>query len=69
MWKGLIYIEGDYTVVGTPSIIGAIIVKGVTDYCFSGGDPTILYSSEAIKEMISMYAGYIKVGWKETSGL
>jgi hypothetical protein len=68
-WKGLIYCDGDYTIDGTVSIIGAVIVRGHSDYAFSGGNPCILYSSEAISETISKYVGYIKIGWKETSGL
>jgi hypothetical protein len=69
MWKGLIYVEGDYKITGTPSIIGAVLVRGHSEYAFSGGNPCILYSSEAIAETVSKAAGYIRVGWKETSGL
>jgi hypothetical protein len=68
-YKGLIYVEGDYRLLGTASIIGSVIVKGVTEYAFTGGDPCILYSSEAINEGISKHLGYVKIGWKETTGL
>jgi hypothetical protein len=68
MWKGLIYVEGDYSITGTPSVVGAIIVKGVSEYAFSGGNPCILYSSEAINESIAKHVGYIRIGWKEVSG-
>jgi hypothetical protein len=68
-WKGLIYVEGDYTITGTPSIIGAVVVRGRSDYCFSGGNPGILFSSEAIYYTRSQHLHYVRVGWKETSGL
>jgi hypothetical protein len=68
-WKGLVYVEGDYRLLGTASIIGSVIVKGVSEYAFTGGNPCILYSSEAITEGISKHTGYIKLGWKETTGL
>ncbi len=68
-WKGLVYVEGDYRLLGTASIIGAVIVKGVSEYAFTGGNPCILYSSEAITGGLSRHTGYMKIGWKETSGL
>jgi hypothetical protein len=68
-WKGLIYVEGDYKITGTPSIIGAVIVKGRSEYAFSGGNPGILFSSEAIDYYIRQHLGYIRIGWKETSGV
>ena len=68
-WKGLVYVEGDYRLLGTASIIGSVIVKGVSEYAFTGGNPCILYSSEAINDGISKHTGYIRLGWKETTGL
>jgi hypothetical protein len=68
-WTGLIYVEGDYRLLGTASIVGSVIVKGVSEYAFTGGNPCILYCSEAIGEGISRYLGYVSIGWKETSGL
>ncbi len=68
-WRGLIYIEGDYRVVGTVSVIGAIMVKGVSEYCFSGGNPGILFSSEALDFYLRQHLHYVKIAWKETSGL
>lgn len=67
-WRGLIYVEGDYSITGTPSVIGAIVVKGVSEYAFSGGNPCILYSSEAISYYLTQALGYVKTGWKETGG-
>jgi hypothetical protein len=69
MWKGLIYVEGDYRLLGTASIIGSVIVRGVSEYAFTGGNPCILYCSEAISDGLSRHTGYIKLGWKETTGL
>jgi hypothetical protein len=68
MWRGLIYCEGDVSIVGTPSIIGAILVRGRSDYAFSGGNPCILFSSEALDYYLRQSMHYIKIGWKETSG-
>jgi hypothetical protein len=67
-WRGLIYVEGDYTIVGTPSIIGAVMVRGASDWAFSGGNPCILFSSEALDYYLRQSLHYIKIGWKETSG-
>jgi hypothetical protein len=67
-FKGLIYVEGDFKLTGTPWILGAVIVKGVSEYAFTGGDPAILYSSEAIAYYLQRHLGYIKIGWKETGG-
>jgi hypothetical protein len=69
MWKGLVYIEGNYTIVGTPSIIGAVIVRGVSAWAFSGGNPCILFSSEALDYYLRQHLKYVKIGWKETGGL
>jgi hypothetical protein len=67
-FKGLIYVDGDFKLTGTPWILGAVIVKGVSEYAFTGGDPAILYSSEAIAYYLQRHLGYIKIGWKETGG-
>jgi hypothetical protein len=69
VWRGLIYIEGDFKIVGTVSVIGAVIVKGVSEYCFSGGDPSILFSSEALDYYLRQHLDYVKIAWKETGGL
>jgi hypothetical protein len=68
-WRGLVYVEGDFRITGTPSIIGACMVKGVSEYCFSGGDPCILYSSEALDYFLRQHLDYVKLGWKEIGGL
>jgi hypothetical protein len=68
-YTGLVYVEGDYRLLGTASILGSVIVKGVSEYAFTGGNPCILYCSEAISGGLSRHLGYIKIGWKEISGL
>jgi hypothetical protein len=68
-WRGLVYVEGNYSITGTPSIIGAVMVKGVSTYCFSGGNPCILFSSEALDYYLRQHLHYVKIGWKETGGL
>ena len=68
-WRGLVYIEGDYKIAGTPSVIGAVMVKGISEYCFSGGNPCILFSSEALDYYLRQYLDYVKLGWKEVGGL
>jgi hypothetical protein len=68
-WRGLIYVEGDFVMSGTPSVIGAVVVKGVSTWAFTGGDPCILYSSEALNYYLRQSLHYVKIGWKETGGL
>ena len=68
-WRGLVYVEGDYVMTGTPSIIGAVVVRGISTWAFSGGDPCILYSSEALDYYLRQSLHYVKIGWKETGGL
>jgi hypothetical protein len=69
IYRGLVYVEGDFKITGTPWVLGAVVVRGISDYAFTGGNPAILYSSEAIEHYLSQHLDYIKLGWKETSGL
>jgi hypothetical protein len=66
-WKGLVYVEGDFKITGTPWVLGAVVVKGVSAYAFSGGDPTILFSSEAVEYFIRQHLKYVEIGWKEVA--
>ena len=70
-WKGLIYVEGDLKLTGTAWILGAVVVRGVSEYSadFSHGTPTVLYSSEALAYYLSQHLKFIKIAWKETGGL
>lgn len=70
-WKGLVYVEGDLKMTGTIWILGAVVVRGVSEYGadWSHGTPTVLYSSEALQYYLSQHLKFVKVGWKETGGL
>jgi hypothetical protein len=69
IFKGLIYVEGDFSITGTIWVLGAVVVRGRSEYAFSGGSPTILFSSEALNYYLAQSLDYIRLGWKETSGL
>jgi hypothetical protein len=64
-WKGLIYVEGDFTITGTPWILGGVMVRGHSDYAFSGGSPAILYSSEMMRIALERAFDYVVLSWKE----
>jgi len=65
VWRGLIYVEGDYSISGTPWILGGIMVRGHSDYAFSGGSPAILYSLDAIRLALESSFDYVVLSWKE----
>ncbi len=69
VWRGLVYIEGDFKMTGTVWVLGAVVVKGESDWAFTGGNPAILYSSEAISYYLTQHLNYVRIGWKETTGL
>jgi PilX N-terminal len=64
-YKGLIYVEGDLSITGTPWILGGVIVRGHSNYAFSGGSPAILYSSEMIRLALEASFNYVVLSWKE----
>jgi Tfp pilus assembly protein PilX len=65
VWKGLIYVEGNFTITGTPWILGGVLVRGRSDYAFSGGAPAILYSSEMMRIALERAFDYVVLSWKE----
>ena len=65
VYKGLIYVEGDLKITGTPWILGGVMVRGRSDYAFSGGSPAILYSSEMIRLALESAFDYVVLSWKE----
>ncbi|MGQ9810133.1 MAG: hypothetical protein ACUVQ7_02175 [bacterium] len=69
IWRGLVYVEGDFRMTGTVWILGAVVVKGESEWAFSGGNPAILYSRDAISYYLSQHLEYKRIGWKEISGL
>ena len=64
-WRGLIYVEGDLKITGTPWILGGVIARGSTQWAFSGGNPGILYSNEAIRFAMETAFSFVILSWKE----
>jgi Tfp pilus assembly protein PilX len=64
-WKGLIYVEGDFKINGSAWVLGSIIVKGQTSLTANGG-MTLLYSRDAIEQMLTKYGGqFVTLSWRE----
>lgn len=64
-YRGLIYCEGDLKFNGDAWVLGAIVVKGVSQLKNNGG-ATLLYSYDSIQQNISKYAGaFVTLSWKE----
>ena len=64
-YTGLIYVEGDLKLNGQAWILGGMVVRGITTIKMNGG-ATILYSSEAISQKLSQYAGqFTTISWRE----
>src|SRR4030095_3478737 len=53
-FKGLIYVEGDLDINGNAWVLGAVVVQGKTEIKSNGG-MTILYSSDAITQVLTKY--------------
>ena len=64
-FKGLIYVDGDVMISGTFWGLGAIVVRGVTDYNTNAGNAALLYSSEAISTYLGQYMPMIVLSWRE----
>jgi len=65
VYKGLIYVEGDLSITGTPWILGAVMVRGRSDYAFSGGAPAVLYSKDMIRIALESALDFVVLSWKE----
>jgi hypothetical protein len=64
-YKGLIFVEGDFDINGNAWVLGSIVVKGKTNIKSNGG-MTLLYSTEAISQMLSKYGGQVvTLNWRE----
>ena len=64
-YKGLIYVEGDFKINGNCWILGAIVVNGTTEITANGG-MTLLFSKDAIEQMITKYGGqFVTLSWRE----
>ena len=65
-YRGLIYVEGDLLLTGNPWLLGSIIVEGDIDIVNSGvGNAQVLYSKDAIQQMIGQYMPMIVLSWRE----
>ncbi len=65
IFTGLIYVEGDVHFTGTPWILGSMIVRGTSDFNFSAGNAAVLYSKDAITNVLSGIMPCIVLSWRE----
>ncbi len=65
IFTGLIYVEGDVHFTGTPWILGSMIVRGTSDFNFSAGNTAVLYSKDAITNVLSGIMPCIVLSWRE----
>jgi Tfp pilus assembly protein PilX len=64
-YKGLIYVEGDITVNGNAWVLGGIVARGRTKIKINGNF-TVLYSSDAITQMLQKYGSqFVTLNWRE----
>jgi len=64
-YKGFIYVEGDFDINGNAWVLGGIVVRGKTNIKSNGG-MTVLYSSDAITQMLTKYGGqFVTLAWRE----
>ena len=64
-WKGLIYCEGDITCNGNAWVLGGIVARGRTKIKVNG-NMTVLYSSDAITQMLQKYGSqFVTINWRE----
>jgi Tfp pilus assembly protein PilX len=64
-YTGLVYVEGDLHSSGSVWILGGLVVKGIAKVAING-NTTILYSSDAINQELSKYAGqFMTLSWRE----
>ena len=65
IYTGLIYVEGDVSFTGTPWVLGSMIVRGTSDFNFSAGNAGVLYSKDAITNVLSGIMPCIVLSWRE----
>lgn len=64
-YKGLIYVEGDLRINGTCWVLGSIVVNGQTQVS-ANGNMTLLFSRDAIEQMLTKYGGqFVTLSWRE----
>jgi Tfp pilus assembly protein PilX len=65
VYTGLIYVEGNLKLNGSSWILGGLVVRGLAQVHLNGGC-TVLYSSDAINQELSKYAGqFVTLNWRE----
>jgi hypothetical protein len=64
-FKGLIYVEGDATIVSNFWLLGCIAIKGDAEGDFSAGNGTFLYSAEALKYWTNKGMRFAPLIWED----
>ncbi len=67
VFRGLIYVEGEFKNTGVTWILGAAMAEGDASVAvdFGAGTPTILYSSDALERALTRAMRYVTLSWKE----
>jgi type IV pilus assembly protein PilX len=64
-YKGFIFVEGDITVNGNAWILGGLVCRGKANIKLNG-KMTVLYSSDAITQMLTKYGSqFVTLSWRE----
>jgi Tfp pilus assembly protein PilX len=64
-YKGFIFVEGDITVNGNAWILGGLVCRG-KGHIKLAGTLTVLYSSDAITQMLTKYGSqFVTLSWRE----
>jgi len=64
-FKGLIYIEGDATIVSNFWLLGCIAINGDAEGDFSAGNGTFLYSAEALQYFTNKGMKFAPLTWMD----
>ena len=64
-FKGLIYVEGDATIVSNFWLLGCIAIKGDAEGDFSAGNGTFLYSAEALQYFTNKGMKFAPLSWMD----
>jgi hypothetical protein len=65
IYTGLVYVEGDVKFTGNPWILGAMVVRGTSDWSVTAGNASVIYSEEALRRAINRYLPMIRLSWRE----
>ena len=66
-WTGLVYVEGSFRSTGNAWILGAVMVEGDSTIAldFGAGNPSVLYSREALLRALTRCMRYVTLSWRE----